>query len=329
MSATLTWYFSGAGTKTGTAIGNYFTDYKNLFDANIANADFTWEVAASSLAGTPYYLWLRRKDGSNGRILLISWSSGPAGNNSAILDTSPTTSQIYLAWFPNGTAASPSNLTASSGSISGDDTNCVKCSPMYTIASAYSTSMLPYYFDCEDGLTFLSGNPGSTQGWYGFVGDLAVDANDVAYGITAGSLSSSIQSFAGSSSPPFPFAAAGIAAGATSAGYIKSNYATQASNTAWYQAYMPSSSWASVAISSTDVLSDTANNDVWFVPIQLMASGIKGGGFPIKLRQIAMGPGSSAAFQTYQTSGPVIQARQVNHITAGNTGCPWLVNFKI
>lgn len=329
MSSTLAWYNSGLGTKTGTAVGNFFTDYKTLFDSKAADPNFLWEVAASSLAGTPYYLWLRPKSGAAGRILLISWTSAPAGNNSAILDVAPTTNGVYVAWFPNGTAASPSNLTASSGTISGDDTNCVKVAcHAINLSSIYGGSVQPYYFECEAGIAFCSGNPAATAQYMCAAGDLVVDANDVAYGITIGYLGTSMTSFADGSSPALVWSAAAISAGSGAAG-MKSNYATQASGVTWFPGFIPSGTLCKTAIGATDVLTDTTNSDAWFIPVQLVANGIKGGGFPIKLRQIAYGPGSQGQFTVYNITGPVVAARNMSSYTTPNTGYPWFVNFKI
>lgn len=330
MSATLTWYNSGLGTKTGTAIGNYFTDFKTLIDSKAADSNFTWEVCASSLVGTPYYLFLRRKDLSAGRLLLISWSSAPAGNNAAILDTAPTTSTVYIAWFPAGTANTPSNLTASSGTIAGDDTGCTRCASAGAISTIYTTSFQPYYFDCVDGVAFCTGHTGNTNAYWVMAGNLVVDASDVAYGISYGPHSIAMPQFGANSSTPLLYSSAGALAGAAST-YAKSNYASQSLGTntsAWYHAWI-CPSWAATAIGSTDILSDTSTTDVWFVPVQLVNSYAKGGGFPLKLRQVAIGPQSLGTFSIYNTTGPVVQARCGTPAAASSTGCPWFVNFKI
>jgi hypothetical protein len=334
MSATLTWYNSGLGTKTGTAIGNYFTDMKTLMDSKSADSNFKWEVAASSLAGTPYYLWIRRKDGSNGRILLISWTSAPAGNNAAILDTAPTTNVIYAAWFPNGTAASPSNLTAASGSISGDDTNCVRCAPCAQVSIMYTTNYQPYYFECQEGIFFGTGYVAGSASYMLGVGDLVVDSSDVAYGCTLGYFTGQCTSFFAASSTAMPWLAAGVLAGAGNAPYIKTNYLSQSLDTntvSFYHAFSCNGQWFSqVNGSSNDPLTDVSSTDVWFLPMQLIANGArKGLGFPLKLRQIAIGPTASSSFMIYNTTGPVVQARCFNPSSSATTGNPWFVNFKI
>lgn len=327
MSATLTWFNSGLGTKTGTAVGNFYTDMKTVIDSKSGDADFTWEVSASNLGSTPYYLWLRPKGGANGRILMISWTSSPAGNNSAILDTAPSTSGTYVAWFPNGTAASPSNLTASSGSISGDDTDCCKVASAGTASTLYGTNFQPYYFDSAEGVVFCSCNPASTAVYMWGAGDLVVDGNDDAYGVSLGYNGGSVASF-GNNTGPSTWVAAGTNAGSGATGF-KSNYASQAAGITWFHAWQPSGAWATTSIGPSDILTDTTNTDAWFVPMALLASNIKGGGFPLKLRQICIGPSSQGQFTVYNTTGPVAAARNVSAYTTGATGYPWLTNFKV
>lgn len=327
MSATLTWYNSGLGAKTGTTIGAAFTDLKALIDSKAGDSNFKWEVKGSNIASTPYYLLLGRKDGSVGRILIVNWSSAPAGNNAAILDTAPQTNTFYIAWFPNGNASTASNLTASSGTIAGDDTNCVKVSIGNTVASGYTTNQQWFYFDCEDGIVLFSQNPASSvaQHFLG-AGDLLIDASDTAYGCTFGAFNVAHTNFAGNATTIWSYAAANQNAGNTTP-CVRSNYGS--SNRQYYQAF-ECVIWTVTMPSSTDILTDTSANKAWFVPVLLLASQIKGGGFQLKLRQIAIGPGSTGAFTTYSTTGPVVKARQASAFTGGNViSVPWFVNFKL
>lgn len=327
MSATLTWYNSGLGTKTNTTIGAAFTDLKTLIDSKSADSNFKWEVKGSSLAGTPYYLLLGRKDGSVGRILIVNWSSAPAGNNAAILDTAPSANVFYIAWFPSGNASTASNLTASSGTIAGDDTNCVKVAPGNSVAGGYAASMQWYYFDCEEGMVFFSQNPASSGGNHFMgAGDLLIDAGDTAYGCTFGISNNGHTSFSGNGTVCWSYNVVNQQAGGVTA-IIRSNYGS--SNRNYYQAYI-GATWNVQQPSLGDILTDTTNNKAWFVPVLLLASQIKGGGFQLKFRQICWGPNSSGAFTTYSTTGPIVKARQASAYTSGNVvSVPWFVNFKI
>lgn len=332
MSATLTWYNSGLATKTGTTIATFLTDLKTLIDSKSADSNFTWEVSASSLAGTPYYLWLRPKSGAVGRILIISWTSNPAGNNTAILDGTPVTTMLFMAYFPNGNAASPSNLTAASGSISGDDTDCTKVGSVGTTTTIYGANHQCYYFDSAEGIYLCCQNPGTAAAYMGGAGMLVVDANDVAYAASYGSNGTNQTAF-GAAANGMVYTATGNQAGVGSTPCIKTSYASQAvvsgSYPSWFPAYTPNGPWGATAIGASDILTDTTNTDAWFVPVPLVMNITKGGGFPIKLRQVAIGPASQGQFTVYNITGPVTAARNISAYTSATAGYPWLVNFKI
>lgn len=325
MSATLTWFNSGLGTKTGTTPILWLTDLKTLIDSKAGDSDFKWEVAGSNLAGTPYYLLLRRKDLSAGRILIVYYSGAPAGVNSAIFDTTPATTAVHIAWFPNGTANTASNLTAASGTIAGDDTNCVKASGL-AHGTVYATGLQPYYFENNEGIVFMTGSPSSSTGYWMGAGDLVVDGADTAYGCTFSSVQALALFGSNSGTGSFDWLNTASLSGAANS-CLKSNYG--ATNRCFYSAFKPSGAWATQTIGSTDILTDTANSKAWWVPFYLVATAVKGGGFPIKLRQIALGPTNSGSFGTYQTTGPVVQARYAISGSGGGNGAPWFTNFKI
>ena len=328
MSATLTWYNSGLGTKTGTTVALYMTDLKTLIDSKSGDANFTWEVCGSELATTPYYLNLRKKDLSAGRISIIVWTSLPAGNNAAILDTAPTVNQPYIAWFPNGTGTTLSNLSASSGTINGNDTNCVKVSVLTTVSSIYGASIQHFYFDSAEGVVFGTQNPASAAIYMMGAGDLIVDSADTAYGCTFGIGTGSANSMFGNT-PVWSYVVTAVNAGASTAASVRTNYGS--TNRTYYQPQTGNGQWATQAAGgATDILVDATNTYAWFYPQPLVASNVKGGGFPIKLRQIAGGPGSTSAFAAYNETGPVVKARQFCANTGGSVaGAPWFVNFKI
>lgn len=327
MSATLTWASSGLATKVGTTVADCFTDLKNKIDSNSGDATFFWEVKGSNLGSTPYYLSIGRKDGSAGRIAIICWTSAPAGNNSAILDTSPTSNAMYIAWFPNGTGTTLSNLTASSGTIAGDDTNCVKVSISAAFNSLYGASMQWFYFDSAEGMVFCAQNPASGTTYVLGAGDLVVDAADSAYGCTFGSGSSgNFATFFSSSL--WAWSGSAVSAGAATP-CLRTNYGS--ANRTYFQPQTGFSGWISQTAGATnDILQDNATTYAWFFPQPLVANAIKGGGFPLKLRQIAGGPTTNSALFTYSTTGPVVQARQMYAGTTGSTqGSPYIVNFKV
>ncbi len=323
MSATLTWASSGTGAKTGTAIGNLFADLVTLITSKAGDSSFYWQVASSNTGSTPYQITLKRKDGSAGRILLVAWSSAPAGNNSAILDGAPSTNNLYGAYFPAGNVDTPSNLTASSGTIMGNDTGAVKVWAAMTIATIYAASLVPYYFDSQEAMVFCFQNPANTSAYLAAAGAILVDGSDNAYD---GVLSfAANNSNLGSTTSPLAWSSATVLANSATT-CVRTNYGSN--NRVYFGAWSPSGPWANSAVSSTDIMTITGSNLAYFAPYQLLGQ-TKGEGFVLKLRQMALGPGSVGALTVYNTTGPVVQARQVNAATIGAIGAMWLTNFKL
>lgn len=324
MSATLTWASSGLGTKTGTTVAALIADIVSLVNSKSGDSSFYWQVASSNTASSPNYVVLKRKDGSAGRILLVVWTSAPAGNNAAILDGAPTTNALYGAWFPSGNVDTPSNLTASSGTIMGDDTNAVKVWASMPTATIYAASVQPFYFDSAEAMYFAFQNPATATVYLAAAGSILVDGSDNAYGGVF-SLAGNSALFGSSTSSPMAHLVSTVLANSASP-CVRTNYG--ASNRVYFLAWLPSSNWANVAVSSTDILTITASNLAYFVPLQLLGQS-KGEGFVIKLRQLALGPGTVGALTVYNTTGPVAAARQINAATLGGNGYGWLTNFKL
>lgn len=325
MSATLSFASSGLGTKTGTTSATLIADLVTLINSKSGDSNFKWQVASSNSVTTPLYIVLKPKSGAAGRILLVIWTSAPAGNNAAILDQAPTTNALYGAYFPAGNVDTPSNLAASSGTILGDDTGAVKVWATMTVATIYAASIQPFYFDSDEGCYFAFQNPAAAAVYMSGAGALIVDAADNAYNCVVGFGTTALNTIGAANSTVMAWSVATAAAGNNTA-CVRTNYG--ASNRTYYIGLAPAGNWANVAISSTDILTDTANSRAYFVPIQLLGQ-VKGGGFELKLRQLGLGPGTVGAFTVYNTTGPAVAARQVNAATAGGNGYPWLTNFKL
>lgn len=324
MSATLSWASSGLGTKTGTTVATLISDIVTLVNSKSADSTFSWAVASSTTASSPNYVVLKRKDASAGRILLVVWTSAPAGNNAAILDGAPTTNSLYGVWFPNGNVDTPSNLTASSGTIMGSDTNCTKVWAGMAVASIYGASFRPFYFDSAEAVFFGFQNPAAATLYGAGAGDLLVDAADNAYGAVLGYGNGNLNTFGGTTPLMAWSATKPLANSATAA--ARTNYGS--TDRVYFQAYACSGAWANSAVSSTDILTDTGTAKAYFVPVQMLGQ-TKGEGFVLKLRQIALGPGTVGAFTPYNTTGPVVAARQFCAATTGGTGHAWFTNFKL
>lgn len=330
-SATLTWYAAGLGVKTATTIGAYIDDFETLVGTKSADANFKWEVAGKNSGATsPQYLLLRRKDGSAGRIALINWSSSPAANNAAILQTTPANANVYGVWFPNGTGTTLSNLTSASGTICGSDTACTRAGCIGPVSSLYGASVQPFYLDTAECMGLFTQNPG-VAGLYGaFIGDCTVDGSDNAVGAVISTGGTTWQNFGTNSSPIWVWSANSFSAGATGP-VILTNHSTLSAY-AFYVAYYPTGGWASTA--SATALFNTTTNQVEIPPVLLRpgsnnASALPSpAGFPLKMRQIGYGPPTTSALSVLNITGPVVNARQVNAATAGGNSYPWVVNQK-
>lgn len=323
MATVLTWLNSGLGTKTGTTVAAFITDFVSLFNSYSANPNYLWQVASSSTAGNPHWIVLKRKSGAAGRILLVLWTSAPAGNNAAILDVAPTTNTAYLAWFPNGNVDTPSNLTAASGTIMGNDTGVVKCGCWGLATTLYGASYQPFYFESAEAVWLGTQDPAAAIGYIGGAGDILLDGAANAYGGIYGGGLLQTSSF-GAAAGVMAYQVSTISAGSTTAA-VRTNYGS--SNRAYFHAQNPNG-WGSIAIGPFDVLTDTATSKAWFVPVVLIGQ-TKGEGFVLRLRQVAFGPGTSGAFSAYSTTGPVVAARQFNARTTGGAGYPWFTNFEV
>lgn len=327
MSATLTWHSSGLGAKTGTGNADIINDMEALVLANASDPNFKWEVADSENSANPMFLNLKRKDASDGRLLFVIWTSAPAGNNPAILDQAPQTNTMFVAFFPDGNVDTPdnTNLSASSGTIMGDDTNCTKVASVYFISSLYATGNQPFYFDCEDGMIWAFQIPSSSTMYLTGGGNLVVDAADDAYPMVIGGASANWAGFSGVN-PPLPYNSAAISAGSFSAQCIQANYPLGTKGP-FFRAFHLSTAWGENT-SSTDLLLDSGASKAYFEPTPLIGQ-VRGQGIKLRLRQIGHGPNFADDFATLSGTGPVVKAMQVNSYPSGVPGAMWLTNFKI
>lgn len=326
MSATLTWYHAGLGTKTGTGIANFIDDFETLFNSKSGDSNYSWEVASKNSGSSPYYLVLKRKDGSPGRALVISWATLPAGNNPVLLNGNPNTSSVYYSFFPNATTDIPSNLTASSGDIFDDDTDALQVYEQNALSTVYAANFQPFYFDCAEGIFLGTQNPASASCYGAGMGWLVVDANDNAYPCVI--RAPGFHNFGSNtaSNAPIIWTDSSLTPTTSSSGHINTAYG--GANSLYFRAFLPSGPWANHSVNASDVLTDTSNSRAYFVPVPLLGQR-KGEGFVLKLRQIALGPGTTGPFTEYSTTGPVTRARQFNAATAGGNGYPWFTNFKL
>lgn len=324
MSATLTWALSALQPKTGATVGDLFADMLAAFQANADDDAFSWEVASSNVASSPYQITLKPKAGGAGRILLVSYAAAPAVNP-ALFASAPTAGRTWVAFFPGGNVDTPSNLTSATGAVMGDDTDATLCAYLGNATAIYAANFQFCYADCAEGVMLFFQNPATTAVTAGGAGYLVSEIADdtvLPSAIGASTTTSAGNFNALASGVLFPFTPAAVAVGGSGAASVRVVRAGVAQSV--YQAFAPTG-WASQPISSGDVLSDTASSRYWFAPIILMTND-KGGGFPLKLRQIALGPQSVGEFPVYYESGPTPVALSFCGSTAS---APWLLNRKI
>lgn len=319
----MTWRRTTAA-KTGTAAANFITDIVSAVNAVSGDANYKWQVASSNSAATPFYVVLKRKDASDGRILIVHWTSGPAGNNAAILDQAPSTTNPFIAWFPNGDVDSPSNLTASSGTILGDDTDCTKVTTMGPLSSIYAASFQPYVWDAEEAVWITFVNPASGAVIYGAgAGKIWVDKDDNEYNGVWGNGAGSFGTFGGASPPTLWTTTAMSAGNATGCGRAHKG----ANNRAYFTAYARPGSWGESAMADS-VMYDGSTSKVWFDALLFLPQ-TKGVGPDLKLRQIALGPPTVASFSVYNSASLTPAAISCQPHSSAHAGEPWFTNFKV
>lgn len=325
-TTTLTWASSGNGTKTGTTAVDLLNNLDTLITSKSGDATFSWEKAGKNVAGNNLWLLLRRKDGSAGRIALLYYLVAPAAGNAAIFGQTPSANALFITYFPAGTGTTLSNLAASSGTMCGTDTGSVQCANGYDVSVIYTTNIVPFYFDSYDGCYFLFNDPSTNTPYCVGAGALLEDT------LTAtavnGAFGSFVNNMATMASNGFgTFTMTSSLAGALDTGW-RANYPSSTVSKQFFQQWTVTTWVSQVPSTAGDVLSDPANNRYYYAPITLLGQ-TRGEGGVLKIRQVAFGSGSSNAFQTYSTTGPVVQARMMCNATAGGVQTPWVTNFKV
>lgn len=328
MSATLTWHQGGGLANSGSASDTqFFTDLKAMFDDKAADSDFKWEVASSNLGSTPRQITLKRKDASDGRILIVMWDSS-APNNPSFANSTPNTGIPYIGYFPNGNVDTPSNLTSTSTPVMGDDTDSVMLANGYYRSSWYNgTTDRFYYMESDAGMVIWVQNPASSGGYWFAAGDLLVDENDDAFPTTMGSSSNSLSQWGTTS------AAVGWNSTITGPNTTdQQSYAhinSHCGGTPNTKFFCPVTYNFAATAPSTNMLRDNTNDKLYFLPIYVKPYG-RGSGIVGKFRQLAVGPDASAPFESPNMTGPVVAAIVMDAYNGGAmNGRPWATNFKV
>ena len=331
MATTLTFYQSTGPTPTAFTDAGFFNDLNTMITANSGNSNFNWEVLSYQTATSPYYMVLGRKDSSAGRILLCDYITSPSQYNTAVFDqNSVSTGYLQIAWFPSGTASTPSNLTSSSGTIMGNDTGVVKFNtsenPIAGSIYQNTANTKLYYFDSYDYLSIFCGINSSTQ--YAMIAgkclvDYSTPANAYdasAQFVSSASAGSQYMSWSSGSSPQY--------AGQSNTQYVRTNYGS--SNRVYFNAWnVPTWAGTYPPGSTYDIMAQNSSNQLYYTSIPLIGQ-TPGEGVVLKLRQMAYGPTTNTPFQSWSSSTGVqaIQA-QSNSSGSGSQVSMWFTNFQI
>ena len=331
MAALVTWQQVGPPTKTGDGVAPFYTDLNTMFTSKASDVNFLWEVASYNDAATPYYLVLKRKDASVGRLLFVTWTSTPAGANSTLcVSGNPSNNLFYCTWFPNGNTDTPSNLTSASGTVMGNDTDALYMAHGLP-AAAYNSTYSIQAFAHAGGVMVLMGQTGTTYVMGG--GQVVVDQADVAYDCCFSSGNGNVSDFWDG----FPFNSSSETTDATW-GMIRANYG--ANNRMFFHPWSFSGNWHTDTNlqDTTNVMYDWNQSKLWWSAFPLMAN-IKGANWTLKWRQMAYGPvqrqyGSLPTVTNLNhyiySSSDTVPDIIVPIMTAGNTNpSVYLTNFKV
>lgn len=306
-TATLTWSGSHgdsnpqstfAATNQGAIqlLNQYFT-------ALAAFSDFPWQVCSFEGTTAPWYVTLKRKTGSAGRIVFIAVTSAPGSTYNPQLGTFAWNAVgVRSAFFPNATSDTPANILSATGDVFTNPSGYSGLSPNIALTTGAN---LFGCWACEDGIFLRYGTSSSTSNII-IVGDLLEDNAGSQSAIAIANTSGSMEFVP--SSTPNSTSMGGLAILSGSSIHFGAGWTPPAG----YGAY----------------LRDSGPKSAWFLPRGFASFQLPlGEMMKYKLRQIAYGPTPLAAYETLTDTGSVLKA--ISTFPAATTGYPWLTNFKV
>ena len=275
------------------------------FTAQAVFSDFPWEVCSFEGTTAPWFVTLKRKNATPGRIVFVGVTSAPGvtynpqfGNNinwSAV--------GVRAAFFPAATSDTPANILATSGDVFTNPSGGSGFGPsaaLTTGANSFSS------WACEDGVFLRYGTSTTTTNLY-VVGALMEDDAGAEAPISIGGTSATLIGIAPTVSPTV-----------TASG----GFALQSGASIHF-----GSGWEANSGVPT-YLRDNGSKLAWFLPKSLCSFSLPlGQAMKYKLRQIATGPIPLAAYEQLTDTGAVLKAISTSPSTT--SGLPWLTNFKV
>lgn len=307
-TATLTWSAHhgdsnlqstfGATNQSAIQLLNQYLTALALF------ADFPWTVCSFEGTTAPWFVTLKRKDLSPGRIVFIGVTTAPGTTyNPQLGNLNWNTTGIRAAFFPSATSDTPANILSLSGDVFTNPGSCRGLGP--TTPMITGANLLTAHAN-EDMLWVRYGTATTTTDVF-IVGDTLED--------DAGNKDSASFSFSGGVldgvTPTTSIAAAtrgGIALFSGISTHFGSGYSIP-SNLSTYQR-------------------DNGTKQSWFYPRVVCNVGLPlGQAMKYKLRQIAFGPIPLAGYETLTDTGAVLKA--ISTYPLATLGYAWLTNFKV
>ena len=309
-TATLTWSaphgdsnlqstFSATNQGAIQLLNQYFTSLA-------AFGDFPWEVCSFEGTTAPWFVTLKRKNGTPGRIIFIGVSVAPNTTyNPQLGNLSWSPVSVRAAFFPLATSDIPANILATSGDVF---TNPGGGSGLGPGTAMTTGSNLLGCSACEDGIFLRYGTASNTTTAF-IVGDLLEDdagnQEPISIAASAGDLAGGMSS--PSTSPTVT---------------ITGGFTLRSGSTVHFGA-----GWTAPT-GLPAYLRDNGAKLSWFLPRSLCCYSLPlGQAMKYKLRQIAHGPTPLAANEALTDTGAVLKA--VSTAPNTNPGLPWLTNFKV
>jgi hypothetical protein len=268
-------------------------------------SDFPWEVCSFEGTTAPWFVTLKRKNATPGRIVFVGVTTAPNTTYNPQFGTiSWGVSGIRAAYFRDATSDTPANILATSGDVFTNPTNPSGMSPNLTMSSG--TSYLTGW-GCDAGIALRYGPSTSPSGLF-LVGDFLEDnAGELGPSVSFMSSSASLETMNPSASPSVN----------NSGGF---------SLVSGQNVFFGNGFVQQVSLSSN--LRDNATKRAWFLPRGVCSYQLPFGEMTkYKIRQVAFGPTPIAANETLVDTGAVLKA--VSTAATTTTGFPWLTNDKV
>lgn len=309
MSSTLTWseYHGESNVQSTFAATNQgaIQLMNQYFTALAVFADFPWQICSFEGTTSPWFVTLKRKNLSPGRIVIMAVTSAPGSTYNPQLSGGLAWSGVGVraAWFPSATSDTPANILATSGDVF---TNPAGSTGLGPNTSMVTGANLMSCWACEDGIFLRYGSTTGTNSMW-VIGNMIEDHLGAEDGISFSS-PTSMEVLTPSTVPSY----------ITNGGLKIVSGSSIHLGTGWVVTTSPMYSG----------IRDNGLKKFWALPRSLYSYQLPNGlWFKYKLRQIAYGPTPLAGFERIAIDGDITKA--LSTFPAATTGYPWLTNYQV